>query len=449
MSQRIWRHLALVEPGELGPLLWSAAYFFFLLFSYYILRPLRDDIGAAGGLNKLPWLFTGTMLAMLAVNPLFALLVSRLPRRRFIPITYHFFAANIVLFFALMKFAPADWQPRIGQAFYIWTSVFNLFAITVFWGLMADIYRREQGARLFGFIAIGGTLGSIGGSAIVAAVSENKSVNHLNLMLLSVVFLELAVLCVSVLFYRFGMGRGDTTIAPTIPPAPGQTHSLGHSPRAQDTSEVGRGVFNGLVLLVRSPYLLGISLYILLYTMTSTYLYFEQAAIAKQHFSDPKLRLAFFSSIDLWTNILTLSVQLFATGQIVKRLGVAVTLAILPVLTAIGFTVLAANPTPAVFATVQVLRRGLHYAVDRPARETLYTVLGREEKYKSKSFIDTFVYRGGDQIAAWTRGPLANMGPGVMASAFIGLAVVWGATGIMLGRRQRAIARDQESASIG
>lgn len=438
MWERLLRRFALVEPGELGPMLWSTGYLFFVFFSYTILKPIRESVGA--GFNRdqkvLESLFTATMVVMLLVSPLFAWLVSRVPRRRFIPFTYHFFAANLLVFFALMKYAPPDWQRWISYSFFVWVSVFNLFANSLFWGFMSDVFRRDQGTRLFGFVAIGATIGSIFGSGLVKALVER--VGQLNLLPVSAVVLEVAVVCFSVIVYRFGLGRGTST--PT--PASGEHDGAGKSA----TGDVGGSVFSGFTLLVRSPYLLGICLYLLLYTTTSTYLYFEQAKIAKEQFPVPEQRTEFLASITLWSNLLTLAVQVFATGRIARRLGVSATLAFLPALTAVGIAVLGFSPTALTLLLVQVARSGLHYGVDRPSREMLYTVLGREEKYKSKSFIDTFVYRGGDQIGTWLRAPLEKIHLAVLIGFFIGLTIVWGITGVWLGRRQRSIAQAQEAA---
>ncbi len=430
---RSLRRFALVEPGELGPMLWSTAYLFFVFFSYSILKPIRESVGSGFKRDErvLEQLFTATMVVMLLVSPLFAWLVSRIPRRRFIPLTYHFFAANLIVFFVLMKYAAPE-SKWVNYSFFVWVSVFNLFANSLFWGFMSDIFRRDQGTRLFGFVAIGATVGAIFGSGLVKALVER--VGKLNLLPVSAVILELAVVCFSVIVYRFGLGRGK--VAPTAEARAAGTSAAG---------DVGGSFFSGFTLLLRSPYLLGICLYMLLYATTSTYLYFEQAKIASVQFPIDDQRTDYLASITLWSNILTLTVQVLATGRIARRLGVSATLAFLPALTAVGIAVLGFSPTALTLLLVQVTRSGLHYGVDRPSREMLYTVLGREEKYKSKSFIDTFVYRGGDQIGTWLRAPLEKIHLAVLIGVFIGLTIFWGVTGVWLGRRQRVIARAQES----
>ncbi|MCC6677222.1 MAG: MFS transporter [Phycisphaerales bacterium] len=424
--------LVLIREGEGPALVWSAGYFFCLLFSYYLLRPYRDEMGIRGDLDKLPWLWTGTTAAMLLAAPVFAWLVSRLPRRRFIPIVYHFFAANLAVFYVVFLMAPAKSHLNIGYAFYIWLSVFNLFAVSVFWGFMADMFTTEQGKRLFGAIGIGGTLGAICGSAVPAKLVKGVELGSyvvkfapVHLLIGAVVFLELAVVCVWVLTHLFGLQRE----------ARAQTAG---GPRS--AKEPGRGVLTGLILISRSPYLLSMCLYMLLFTVTGTFLWFEQARIIKAHFADPEKRIAFLGMMDLLVNIIALFTQLFITGRLLMRLGVLAGLLLLPLITMGGFGLIWFWPVPAVLMAVQVGRRGLHYAVDRPTREVLYTVLGPEEKYKSKSFIDTFVYRGGDLLGAWTDLLLGKAGLAVAGIA-IGLSVVWAGVGVALGGMQRKMAK--------
>lgn len=478
------RRLVLVKDGEAAALLWSAGYFFCLLFAYYLLRPFRDEMGIRGDLKNLPWLWTGTTAAMLVAAPLFALLVSRLPRRRFIPLTYHFFAANLLIFFALFMAYPAKGNLAIGYAFYIWLSVFNLFAVSVFWGFMADVWSTEQGKRLFGAIGIGGTLGAICGSSVPAALvqlvqdvpivgSWTISLKPVHLLLVSVVFLEIAVQCVRRLIRLFGLDRPrpriDAAACPNcgaalpdaqgvqgqpvcpkcglaVAPPPSTPESPRRDAPPRASAEPGRGVFTGFLLIARSPYLLTICLYMLMFTVTSTFLWFEQARIVKASFTESSDRVSFLATMDLLVNVLTLVTQLFVTGRLLTRLGVTAGLLLLPIVTGTGFALLWAMPGPWMLMAVQVSRRGLHYAVDRPTREVLYTVLGPEEKYKSKSFIDTFVYRGGDLLGAWADHLLSKAGLAVAGIA-IGVAAVWGTAGLTLGWMQRRLAARQRSAA--
>lgn len=404
-------------------MLWSCAYFFFVLSSYYVIRPLREEMGAAGGTRNLPWLFTGTLLASIVVHPLFATLVAKLPRRQFVPLANRFFAANLVIFFVVLSYIAPEHRVWAGRVFFVWTSIFNLFVVSVFWSVMADVFSAPQGKRLFGFIGVGGTLGGILGSSITAALAPK--LGPINLLLGSVVLLELATFAVN------QIARASRSFA--------------DAPKRSQEQEavIGGSTFAGILNALKSPYLLGICLYMLLFTIGSTILYFQQAEIANRNFADSGTRTSFFASIDLAVNTLTLVTQLFLTGRIVKWLGVAVTLTLLPALSIIGFISLGVWPTVAVFVVFQVMRRAGEFAVARPTREVLYTVLPREDKFKAKNFIDTFVYRFGDQIGAWGTAALTTVGVTMTGFGFIAapMCAVWLVVGLWLGRQQEAKAR--------
>jgi AAA family ATP:ADP antiporter len=411
------RRLAMVRKGETRILYWAAAYFFFLFMSYYLLRPMREAFGIAKGADKLPWLMTGTMAAMLLANPLYAALVSRIPRRRFIPLTYRFFAANMLGFWLAFRYLPGHGGTWAGYVFYVWLSVFNLFVVSVFWSLLDDLLTEEIGKRLFGLIAVGGTLGAIAGASLTASLSHGFSllgfdlkVAPASLLLLAILFLEAAVFCMKGLAAR----ASKVDLKPATP-------------------EPGPGIFEGLRLVATSRYLQAICLYILLFTITSTFLYLVQGRVVEQTFQGQAARTAAFASLDLWTNVLTLTIQVLLSGRILTGLGLRTTLCLLPILTLVGLGGLWALPTFAMLALVQVSRRGLHYAVDRPAREILYIPLGADEKYKSKPFIDTFVYRGGDVLGVWAPTLLAMLAVPVGA---VGMAVStgWLGTAVWLGR---------------
>jgi AAA family ATP:ADP antiporter len=407
-----------IHPGEGKVVVLALAYFFLLMLGYYLLRPLRESMGIAKGADKLPWLMTGTMFAMLFANPAFAALVSRLPRRRFIPAAYRFFAVNLLVFFLLFNFLPGHGGSPLGYAFYIWLSVYNLFVVSVFWGLMTDLFREEAARRLFGLIAMGGTVGAIAGAALTDALARGVflgfslpvRVGPAGLMLLSAVFLELATQCMTALARICQLGD-----------RPG-------GPR-----EPGPGLLAGLRLIIRSRYLILICAYILLFTTTSTLLYLQQGTIVAGAFRDPDARTGAFARIDLYVNLLTLATQLFFTGRFIGKFGLRPALVLLPVVTIVGFGVLWAWPIFGAVALVQIVRRGLHYAVDRPSREMLYVPLGPDEKYKSKPFIDTFIYRGGDILGAWTQPFMGWMAVPVGAVAIL-LSTLWVGGAISLGR---------------
>ena len=427
---RLLRRLILVKAGEGAILASATAYFFCLLAGYYLLRPVREAFGIARGADKLPWLMTGTLLAMLLVNPAFAALVSRFPRRQFIPWTYRFFALNLVAFFVLFRWqqghgGTASAGPALGYAFYIWLSVFNLFVVSVFWGFLTDLFREEQAKRLFGFIAMGGTLGAVFGAGLTEVLSRGQVfgwrlpavLDPGGLMLVSVLFLEMAAQCALDLARRFGLG--DTAGAPKEP---------------------GPGAWEGLRLVAGSRYLQLMGGYMLLYTITSTFLYLAQGHIVEHAFASRAARTVAFARLDLWTNLLTLAGQIFLTGRVLRRFRMASILLVLPILTLLGFGGLWALPTFGMLALVQVSRRGLHYAVDRPAREILYIPLGPEEKYKSKPFLDTFVYRAGDLLGVWAPTALALVAIPA-APAAMALSAAWYGMAAWLGRWQRRMSQ--------
>ncbi len=397
---------------------WSCLYFFCLLSSYYIIRPFRDEMAVAGGTRNIPWLFTATMVAMFAAHPPFAALVTRFSRRQFIPWANRFFIANLLLFFGLLHFLPEGQQVWAGRVFFVWTAVFNLFVVSNFWSFMTDVFTAEQGKRMFGFIGFGGTFGGIVGSLVTSVLAE--PLRPVNLLIISALLLELSTFAVRRL--NGLSSRGET----------GARHS------GSSEAVIGGTLWAGLVHAARSPYLLGICLYMMLFTIGSTTLYLQQAAIADREFSDSGTRTAFFAQVDLAVNVLTLLTQVFLTGRIVKALGVAITLTLLPALSIIGFGSLAAMPTITVFVIFQVLRRAGEFAVARPTREMLYTVVPREDKYKAKHFIDTVVYRMGDQIGAWATSAMQAFGFTTSAEALVAipLSALWLLVGRWLGRQQ-------------
>ena len=405
---------------------WCWLAVFSLLSSYYIMRPIRDQAGVAGGVQNLQWLFTGTLVAMVVLNVPFAYLVKRLPRRRFIAITYHFFAANILVFAALFHVSEGAEAVWVGRVFFIWVSTFNLFVISMFWQLNVDVFSPEQGKRLFGLIAAGATLGAIVGSGATATLARH--VPPMILLLGAAGLLEVAV------FSALRLSRRSAT--------------LDQRPRAVAAAEapIGGSVLAGVTHVLRSPYLLNVAGFMLLFSITSTFLYFQQAAIVSGAFRDRAAQTAFFATVDLGVNVLTLVVQLFLTARMVMLLGVALTLGLLPALTIVGFGTLALVPTTMAIAVFQVVRRAADYAVARPSRELLYTVTSREDRYKAKSFLDTVIYRTGDQVGAWSVALLRAVGLGASHVSFaaIPLAALWLVNALWLGRRQERLAAERQ-----
>ena len=418
-----------VEPGELTVLLWSFVYFFALLCSYYIIRPMRDEMGIAGGVENLQWLFTGTFFAMLAVVPVFGWVTRRYPVRKFLPYVYYFFIGNILLFFVLFKSDIT--HAHIARLFFIWVSVFNLFIVSVFWSLMTDIFSNAQARRLFGVIAAGGTAGALTGPALTAALVI--PLGPANMLLISAAFLSAAVLCI----HRIIAWKNSTANAASKNSPGTQGNGL---PEAEQS--LGGSIFGGIRLVLQSPYLIGICFLIILYTTLATFLYFQQAQIIRDSFDNPANRTAVFAAIDFCVNALTIVTQVFLTSRLVHRIGLHWALALVPLLLGIGFLMIGLMPALSVLIAVQVLRRAGNYAVMKPAREMLYVVLGKEEKYKAKNFIDTVVYRGGDAVSAWAFAGLKAMGLSLAAIALVAVPLcgIWAWISLKLGKRQTQLA---------
>jgi AAA family ATP:ADP antiporter len=418
-AERHWlQRVVDVRRNEITAMTWSCLYFFCLLSGYYIIRPFRDQMAVAGGTRNIPWLFTATMVAMFAAHPPFAALVTKYSRRQFIPWANRFFISNLAIFFVLLHVLPEGQQVWAGRVFFVWTAVFNLFIISNFWSFMTDVFTPEQGKRLFGFLGFGGTFGGIVGSLVTSLLAE--PLRPVNLLLISMALLELSTFAVRRLNQMSSQGHT------------GARHS------GSSDAIIGGSLWAGLTKAAQSPYLLGICLYMMLFTIGSTTLYLQQAAIADTQFADSGARTAFFAKVDLAVNTLTLFTQIFLTGRIVRALGVAVTLTLLPALSMIGFGSLAMWPSIAVFVVFQVLRRAGEFAVARPTREVLYTVVPREDKYKAKHFIDTVIYRLGDQIGAWATAAMQGLGFTTSMEAIVAvpLSGLWLLTGFWLGRQQ-------------
>ena len=370
------RQAAPVTAQERAAALWSFIYFFTLLAGYYVLRPLRDQMGIAGGVKNLPWLFTATFATLLIAQPLYGALVARLPRARFIPIVYHFFAANLALFWILLTLDVET--VFVARVFFVWVSVFNLFAVAVFWSFMADLFDAEQGKRLFGFIGAGGTAGALLGPVITIVLSV--PLGPVNLLIAAILLLEAAVFCV----HR--LERATTA-------QPGAS--------AGEPRRVGGSAFAALLELIRSPYMLGIAAWVSLLSFGATIVYFEQAHIISTTVQGTGAQTRIFAGIDLAVGLLTLATQVFVTGSLLKRFGTGVAAAALPAVYVVGFSALALAPNLIVVLTLQVVQRWMNFAIANPARQVFFTVVTREEKYKAKNLIDVVIYRGSDTLYGW------------------------------------------------
>jgi ATP:ADP antiporter, AAA family len=413
-------------PQERAAALWSFGYFFTLLTGYYVLRPLRDQMGIAGGVKNLPWMFTATFVTLLVAQPLYGALVAKLPRARFIPIVYHFFVANLALFWLLLTLDVAP--VIVARVFFVWVSVFNLFAVAVFWSFMADLFTAEQGKRLFGFIGAGGTAGALLGPVITIAMSV--PLGPVNLLIAAAAFLEMAVICVYQL-ERAATAQAGTHAAP---------------------QRVGGGAFTALPELIRSPYLLGVGAWVSLLSFCATIVYFAQANIVSAAVHGAGAQTRVFASIDLAVGLLSLTTQVFATGQLLKRFGTGVAAGALPAIYVIGFVALAMAPTLAIVVIVQVMQRWMNFAIANPARQVFFTVVSREEKYKAKNLIDVVIYRGSDALYGWVYDTLQVLGLklGAIALCALPLAGGWLILSAALGRAQeRRAALPQVVRSVG
>jgi len=406
-----------VEEREAGAVAAGLLLFFLLFTGYFMLRPVRETMGVAGGVDNLQWLFTATFVATLAALPLFGWLASKVARRRILPWTYAFFVLNLVGFGAAFRLMPDD--PWLARGFYIWLSVFNLLSISLAWSVLVDVFAANQAKRLFALMAggasLGGLVGPLLGTVLVAPIG------HSGLLLLS------AAMLVGSMFASRHLQRWR------------DAHPLPRQESGARRKPLGGNPFAGASAVFRSPYLLAIAVFVLLLTSVSTFLYFEQARLVAETFTDRTRQTQVFGTIDAVVQGLAILTQLLVTGRIAQRLGVGVLLVAVPVVVAAGFVWLALAPTFAVFVVVMVVRRAGEYAFVRPGREMLYTVVPAEQKYKAKNFIDTVVYRGGDAVSGWVKRGLDLVADHPALAMLIGacIALAWAVAGGTLGRWHR------------
>ena len=420
-----------IRRDEVAPSLVAAAFFFCVLTALMVVRPAREALGMQRGIESIRWLFIGTVVVTLLINPVFGLLVSRFRRLVFVNATYLFFAAGLIGFYALLKFAPAAVGERTGQVFYVWFSVFNLFATMLFWALMVDRFSLEQSKRLFGAIAVGGTLGAIFGPWLASTLA--KPLGTATLLLIAAGFLLIAI-GAAWWFTRLQTDRPDAD-----------------DPRLSSEAVIGGSAWEGFRAVFQSPYLLGICAYVLILAVMVTFVYFTRLQMVAALNPNLDVRTATFAQIDMISQVATLVLQAIVTGHLMRRLGVAVTLAILPVTVALGFIGLAIMGTLAALIAFEASFRAVQRGIMRPARETLFTIVPRSDRYKAKAFIDTFVYRTGDVIGAQAEGLLGRLGMGLAALAWVlvPLAMIWMALGLWLGCAQRHRAgREPEGAPV-
>jgi ATP:ADP antiporter, AAA family len=415
-----------VRRHELPALLASGAFFFCVLTALMVIRPAREALGMRSGLDMVRLLFVGTAVVTLAVNPVFGFLVARFRRISFIGATYAFFAISLVGFWALLTFASEATGEISGRVFYVWFSVFNLFSTMVFWALMVDRFSLEQSKRLFGVIAVGGTLGAMFGPWL--AWNYVDVIGTANLILIAVGFLMLAV-GAAALVARL-QPRSLTELDPDDPEAP---------PVVPEDEVIGGSAWEGFRSVARSSYLFGICVFVLVMAIMATFIYFTRLQMVAEMTTEMDRQTGLFAQIDFWTQFATFLLQLLLTGHIMKRLGVGVALALLPITVSLGFIGLAMTGTFTALILLEAAYRAMQRGITRPARETLFTVVAREDKYKAKAVIDTFVYRTGDVVGAWSEGLLGRLGAGLvgLTVVVVPMAVAWAGLGFWLARRQR------------
>ncbi len=426
----VWRRriatLLAVEEQELWPVFLGGSLFFLLFAGYFMLRPVRETMGITGGIQNLQWLFSGTFVATLVALPLFGWLASRVRRRHILPWTYAFFASNLIGFAAGFVMAPDNlWLAR---GFYIWLSVFNLLAISVAWSVIADVFRETQARRLFALMAAGASIGGLTGP--VLGVFLVGSIGHAGLLILSALMIFGAILAAhAVRRWHDQNGATATPLAEAESMADSSAKTLGGSP------------FAGATTVLRSPYLLAIAAFVLLLATVNTFLYFEQARLVAENYPNRIDQTRVFGMLDIVVQSLAILTQVFFTGRIAKRLGLAALLVAVPLIVSAGFLALAFLPMFSALAVLMVVRRAGEYALVRPGREMLFTVVSPEVKYKSKNFIDTVVYRGADAVSSWVKAGIDLIAQHPAIAAVIGsvVALIWSANGYFLARQHQRL----------
>jgi AAA family ATP:ADP antiporter len=417
---RLLKTVAAVEASEVKAVLLSMLYFLFLFGSYSVIKPVRDAMGTVYGVKHLQELFSVTLIASLVFSPLYAGLASRMKLSTFLPWVYGFVAVTILVFYAM--FVSGRYQDRwIAAAFYVWVSTFNLLIISVFWTFMADIFSRAQAKRLFGFIAAGGTIGGILGPAIATFLA--KSVGNNGLMLIAAGGFVVTAVMVTLL-------------------AKEKEKLLAHGGEVQKTTlnhRLGGNPLDGFLLLFRSPYLLLLALFLLLMTWISTIVYFQLGDLITKAFESKEARTQAYATIDLTVNSLAVLVQLFGTGRIIQRFGVQTGLLVNPIIMVIAFLAVAFSPVLMILGGIQIVRRVAEYAVAKPTREMLFTVVDQESKYKAKNVIDTVIYRFGDFSSAWVSAAVLPYGVTGLAIFGVITSVVWFPVAYVLGKRYESV----------
>jgi ATP:ADP antiporter, AAA family len=414
-AARILQRLAQIEPEERPAVAAAFALFFCVLCGYFMLRPVRETIGTVLGEKEVEDLFVATWVGSIAVIPIYGLACSYLPRAVVLAAVYALFGGSLLVLAGEMNVDPGNLAAA--RFFYVWISIFNLFVVSVFWTLMVDRTSSEQAKRLFGVIAAGGTIGGLIAPVITDFLVER--VGRTGVLVTSASLFAIAIVCQMILLrvWRRSPKAGADTSSREKP--------------------IGGNPFAGITRVLRSPYLLGFCLFVFLLASVTTFLYFDQLRLVKEAFPNEDDRTQVFARIDFVVQALTLLTQVFFTGRIATRLGLAVLLVSVPLAMLGGFLTLALISNFWVLAVVMVIRRAGEYALTRPGREILFTSVDTETKYKAKNFIDVVVYRGGDALSAQVRGGLkaSDISSAALALVGAGLALVWAVVGWWLARR--------------
>ena len=420
-----------LERHEYVAVAWSFAYFFCVLSSYYILRPVREAMAVGSGPDTIPYLFIGTFVTMLVAAPVFGWVASRFPRRVFLPWVYLFFASNIAIFWVVFSQAVNADQEYVwlGRAFFVWLSVFNLFVVSVFWSFMADIYTREQGRRLFGVITAGGSIGALLGGAATSALVV--PIGFQNLLPISAALLLLAVVCITQL-KKWVVLEHESEIDKTA----ASEKPLGGNPLA------------GITHLLSSKYFAGIAVSSVIASLLGTALYMFAAELVETAIPDANQQTQFFSNMNVATNALSIVGQMFLVKRVVSRFGIGVSLSLLPIVSVLGFAMLAVDPVLGVVAVLTVARRALGFGFSKPSTDMLYSVVTPEEKYKTKNFIDTAVYRGGDVIGTWLVKLMSVLGIAGISWVMLPFAAIWAIVTLWLGRDYRRRASELRRSGV-
>ena len=405
--------VSMIKQREVKAVIFSFLFVVVLMTAYYILRPVRDAMASDWTDAEVSWLWTLNFFISTGIVALYGMAVSKFRFRLLVPTMYSIFAVSFVMFYLLGSIS--DDRTLIDKAFYVWVSVFSLFNISVFWSFMSELFSKEQSGRLFGIIAVGASVGGLIGPSITAFFSVSIGID--NLMLIASMMLLIPI---PIIFYlqskATDLNNEKLDLTPT-------SHPIGGNPIA------------GFKMLFSNPYLMSIALFIFLYTGISSFIYFELKNLLSD-LSRPE-RSAIWAQMDLAVNILSISIGLFATGRIVGKFGMPVTIAMVPVMVCVGLLILAISPLLGVVMILQIIRRAGNYGMTRPAREMLFTLVDRETRFKAKPVIDIVAYRGSDMLMAWLfTGLTQGLGLGLAAVAGVGagIAALWSLVGIYLGR---------------